>query len=44
MDQRTNRSELMTLPVTRRDIANYLGLKLETVSRALSLYLDYVEQ
>ena len=36
MDQRMNGSELMTLPMTRRDIADYLGLTLETVSRALS--------
>jgi CRP/FNR family transcriptional regulator, nitrogen fixation regulation protein len=36
MDQRLNGSELMTLPMTRRDIADYLGLTIETVSRHLS--------
>jgi CRP/FNR family transcriptional regulator, nitrogen fixation regulation protein len=36
MDQRLHGSELITLPMTRRDIADYLGLTLETVSRALS--------
>jgi CRP/FNR family nitrogen fixation transcriptional regulator len=36
MDRRLNSSEVMALPMCRRDIADYLGLTLETVSRALS--------
>jgi CRP/FNR family nitrogen fixation transcriptional regulator len=36
MDRRLTSSEVMALPMCRRDVADYLGLTLETVSRALS--------
>ena len=40
MDSRLSSSAVMTLPMYRRDIADYLGLSLETVSRALSMLRD----
>ena len=36
MDRRLPAEGVMALPINRRDIADYLGLSLETVSRALS--------
>ena len=40
MDSRLTKAGMMALPMCRRDIGDYLGLTLETVSRALSQLSD----
>lgn len=40
MDRRLARAGMMALPMCRRDIADYLGITLETVSRTLSQLND----
>ena len=40
MDGRLKASGIIMLPMTRRDIADYLGITLETVSRTLSRFED----
>jgi CRP/FNR family nitrogen fixation transcriptional regulator len=40
MDRRLAKAGMMALPMCRRDIGDYLGLTLETVSRALSQLND----
>jgi CRP/FNR family nitrogen fixation transcriptional regulator len=37
MDERLQSPNVMILPMTRRDIADYLGLSIETVSRTFSV-------
>jgi CRP/FNR family transcriptional regulator, nitrogen fixation regulation protein len=36
MDERLTAADVLSLPMPRRDIADYLGVALETVSRAVS--------
>jgi CRP/FNR family transcriptional regulator, nitrogen fixation regulation protein len=40
MDRRLSKAGMVALPMCRRDIGDYLGLTLETVSRTLSLLHD----
>jgi CRP/FNR family nitrogen fixation transcriptional regulator len=40
MDSRLKKPTVIVLPMTRTDIADYLGLSIETVSRSLSVFRD----
>jgi CRP/FNR family nitrogen fixation transcriptional regulator len=40
MDRRMKTPTVIILPMRRRDIADYLGLSLETVSRSLAVLRD----
>jgi len=40
MDWRLKKPTAIVLPMSRTDIADYLGLSIETVSRSLSVFRD----